>query len=74
MRFAVYKMHNASKKAQAMYKYMQFTVAVPQHMSQQQAEELFNELAAAMNPVLDAHDLDEDSSAYIYNDANEAVF
>lgn len=57
-----------------MYKYMQFTVAVPQHMSQQQAEDLFNELATAMNPVLDAHDADEDSSAYIYNDANEAVF
>lgn len=57
-----------------MYKYMQFTVANIAQLTQQQQEDLFNDIAAAISTTLDNHNVDDETSAYIYNEADEAVY
>lgn len=55
------------------YSYVQATASVKQ-LTDEQAEDLFNRIAAAISEFEEEHDFDCESSIYIFNEKDEAVF
>lgn len=56
------------------YAYMQFSIANLDGLEARRCEEMFDDIAAAIAQVLEQHGVDDETSAYIMNDKDEAVY